>query len=119
MKFKDYLKAKKPNDDITLIVAKAIKDENTPRYHEAYLKTPIFTAREWGENERACERIILNDKAHSIDWLSGANWERKINGGFLSCLLVISEEDFAKLLPSKEQRENIVKYIESKMEVTP
>lgn len=115
MKVKEYLEQHKV-EKITLIKARARKDANTPFYHQEYQTTPIFYKDELERMESLMDYIILNDKQTPIDWLSNVGWTNWFNRGDLKCMLIISEEDFALLYPSETQRQDLIKYIDNKIE---
>lgn len=119
MKVKQYLEMCKASDEVTFIKARARKDAATPFYHAEYQGTSMMCAEEWlGRNvpSKLLESVILNDRQPPIQWLSGAPWDKQFEQGRLKCLLVISEEDFALLYPSEEQRTGTERYCESKMQ---
>ena len=118
MKVKDYLERIKKSTDVTFIKARAREDANSPFYHAEYQTTPIWKASEWmsyKNNERLMNSIVLNDKQMPIEWLSGAKWGTSVKNGHLKCLLVISEDDFALLYRSEDQRNSMEHYIEEKL----
>lgn len=118
MKVREYLEKLNGHDQVTFIKARARKDAHTPFYHAEYQTTPINMASDWlnPNNDRLLNSVVLNDRQHPIDWLSGANWGNAFKGGWLKCLLIISKDDFELLIP-ESQRESMEKHIESKMEV--
>lgn len=114
MKVREYLSKLGKNDDVTFIVARAVKDEHTPYYHEEYRTTPINPAWQWKDSSLN-ECFILNDEQPPIDWLSGAKWIVPFKQGRLKSILVISEEDFALLYKSKEQRKRLIEFIDEEI----
>ena len=111
MLVKEFLSNK--TGDVTFIKARARKDANTPFYHTEYQTTPIRRVNEWTGD--ILDYIILNDAQTPIDWLSGAPWKNSFDRGNLISLLVISPDDLELLYPSKEQRDSMIKYIDSKI----
>lgn len=112
MKFKDYAQRYLHKyDDVTFIVAKAVKDEHTPFYHSEYVTTPICLAYEWVDDTKFAEMNILNDNQCPIDWLSGASWRNSFKSGRLKSLLVISDEDIKKMY-SEKQAQSIIDFCE-------
>lgn len=103
MLFKDYAKRYlHMSDEVTFLVVRAVKDDHTPFYHAEYWTTPIYSVREWLDNEAASNRHILNDHQAPIDWLSGSNWNSAFKTGRLHSLLVTSDEDITKLYSEKQ-----------------
>lgn len=124
MKVKEYLErlAKSGRySEVTFIKARAREDNGAPFYHAEYQTTPIWNVDEWlsprYNNGRLLDSVVLNDKQMPIDWLSGSNWSDLVKCGRLRCLLVVSQEDFALLYKSKEQRESMEAYIEKKLAI--
>ena len=113
MLVKEFLINKPDYKNVTFIKARARKDANTPFYHPEYQETPIRMAYEWKGD--ILDYIILNDAQAPIDWLSGCKWKNAFDRGELISLLVISEEDFELLFPDKEQREDLIKSIDSQI----
>ena len=113
MLVKEFLSNKPDYKNVTFIKARARKDANTPFYHPEYQETPIRIACEWKGN--ILDYIILNNAPTPIDWLSGSRWKNAFDRGELISLLVISAEDFELLVPDKEQRDSIIKVIDSQI----
>jgi hypothetical protein len=113
MKVKEYLKKYNVTGDVTFIIAKAEKDENTPFYHSAYVTTPITHAT-WLEDKcpRMLDYVVLNDHQPPIDWLSGSNWNMPYSKGWLRCMLVTTEEELKKMY-SEEQAKSIERFCET------
>lgn len=112
MTVREYLTHLKSYDDVTFIVTKAVRDENTPFYHPEYRDTPIRMRWEWEMYDGAIlDAIILNDRQPTITWLSGVDWSNAIKENRLKCLLVIAEEDLIKLYNEKQAKE-LTEYIE-------
>lgn len=112
MTVREYLTHIKSNDDVTFIVARAVRDENTPFYHSEYRDTPIRMRWEWEMYDGAIlDAIILNDRQPTITWLSGVDWNIAIKENRLKCLLVIPPEDMSKLY-GKKQADGLIEYIE-------
>lgn len=117
MKVKDYLKRIDWDHDVTFIKARAREDAHSPFYHAEYQTTPIRPAREWYQNDRLMESVVLNDRQMPIDWLSGAPWGNMVNCGSLKCLLIVSQEDFRLLYNRKEDRESMERYIDKRLNI--
>ena len=119
MKVRQYLEKMDKVQQVTFIKARARKDAHTPYYHPEYQTTPINTVSEWmgNNNTRLLGSIILNDKQPPIDWLCGAQMGNAVHGGWLKCLLVISEEDFALLYGNEAQRGSMERFIDEHLEV--
>lgn len=111
----EYLKRMKKYDEVTFIIARAVKDDHTPYYHEEY-HTGSWCSVERVLNNCMADYIILNDRQPAITWLSGVDWNNDLRRGTLKRnFLVISEADFAKLIPSREQRASLIAYIDRKL----
>lgn len=112
MTVREYLTHIKSIDDVTFIVTRAVRDENTPFYHPEYRDTPIRMRWEWEMQDGAIlEAIVLNDRQPTITWLSGVDWNIAIKENRLKCLLVIPPEDMSKLY-GKKQADGLIEYIE-------
>ena len=111
MTVKTYLEMLNKPMDITFIKARARKDANTPRYHTEYQTTPLLSRIECKKEAILADYIILSDKQRPIDWLCAAPWDRP----WVLCLLVISPDDLALLYPNEEQRNGIIKDVDSKL----
>lgn len=113
----EYLKRMKKNDDVAFITARAVKDDNTPFYHAEY-HTGSWCRVEDVLGNCMADYIILNDKQPAISWLSGVDWNNDLRRGTLKRnFLVIKEADLETLVPSKEQREHMIKYIEGRLTI--
>ena len=113
MKFKEYAdKYLESMDNVTFLIAKAVKDESTPFYHPEYETTPIFKVIECKSMNYLLNMNILNDRQPPIDWLSGASWKNWFDEGFLKSFIVISDANLFELY-SKKQADEMLKYIET------
>ena len=113
MRVKEYLSQFDVYTKVTLIVAKAVKDEHTPGYHPEYRTTPINMICEWRPSD-LMDYHILNTKQCPIDWMSGAPWANDFKAGRLLSLLIISDEDM-KTLYSEQQANELIEYIGNKI----
>ena len=111
MKVRDYLKNFGKFKNVAFIEAIAREDGYK---HAEYRVTPMRSIEEW-ENSKILDYYILNDKQPPIDWLSGSSWLTSFNKGLFLSLLVINEENFIKLYADKEQREELIKFIDEKI----
>lgn len=118
MKVRDYLNKLSGNPDVTFIITRAVKDDNTPFFHAEYRETPIWKAKDWLEciNENLLDAIILNDNHPAFHWLCGVDWNIHIKGGSLKCMLIIYPEDMDKLFPGKAQQASMIRYIDTKLD---
>ena len=118
MKVRDYLQRLGQYQNVTFLIARAVKDDHSPFFHAEYRTTPMRMAKEWlsYNNEPILDSIVLNDKQQPITWLSGADWSGMIRSGLAVCLLVIHQTDFSLMYVSSEQRKHIVSYIEKKLD---
>lgn len=113
MTVKEYFEAF-PHKDTTFIIARAIKDGNTPFYHCEYRTTPLRSVDEWKHCKDIMECIVLNNKQPSITWLTGVDWNPNIQRGFYRCMLIIPQKDF-KTMYSEKQRNSMIEYIDNKI----
>ena len=113
MKVKEYLEQYPAATQVTFIKAMSKKDANTPFYHSEYQTTPIHSIWEWDGSD-IMDYLILNNKQHPIEWLSGTGWGNWFNKGHLISLLVISQEDLDKLY-NKEQGQSLIKSIDEQI----
>jgi hypothetical protein len=106
MLVKEYLQHFNKHDDVTFIIATAVKDEGTPKYHPEYRTTPFYTISELEDSE-IMNYYILNHKQAPIDWLSGVRWKIQFDRGNLISMLIAKEDDLELLLPTRQAKENI------------
>lgn len=101
--------------DVTFLIVRAVKDDNTPFYHAEYRTTVLQPVREWLKNEHKplLGAVVLNDNHPAMVWLSGVDWNNIIKRGLARCLLVVPPEDFAKLIPGDKQRADMEDYCEN------
>ena len=111
MKVKDYLQTHEWSE-VSFIIAKAVKDDNTPFYHPEYKTSALF--HKFEDMSYYNEYLILNDKAMPLDWLSGSPWGNAVRSGWAKCLLVINWKDLTTLF-CEEQANSIIEYIDSKI----
>ena len=112
MKVKDYLQTHEWNE-VSFIIAKAVKNETTPFYHAEYKTSSLL---HHFDNGLGCydDYVILNDNAMPIDWLSGASWGNAVRRGWAKCLLIIKWEDLTTLY-SEEQAKSLIEFIDKKI----
>ena len=91
MKAKEYLSRIGNNTKVTFVIAKAVKDENTPYYHTEYKTTPIFGVWEVEKHEWIEKYIVINAIHPPID-ITG-HWVREFNNGWLKCAIITTEQD--------------------------
>lgn len=105
MKPKEYLELIGVNEksivQLTFIIGRAVKDENSYGHHLEYRSTPIRTVWEWWSAPILNEYYLLNEAQPPID--NGCGWSNWYNKGHLKCFLVIPKEDLEKLYPTAEQ----------------
>lgn len=108
MLVKEYFETMNKYADVTFIKVRARKDANTPFYHPEYQTTPTWTVEEW-KSAKILDSIILNHNHPQIEWLCGGYLKH------VRCMLIISPEDFELLYPSAEQRQDLIEYIDKKI----
>ena len=114
VKVREYLDQFTTSSNISFIVTKAVKDEGSPFFHEEYHTSPMYYVSNLRELQWAMDMNVLNDHQPPIDWLCGAKWGTWYNKGWLTSMLIISDEDI-ELLYGKKQSESMLKYIEKEM----
>ena len=109
MLLKEYLEAANIErfKDLSLVVATAVRDNNSPYHHLQYFTTPIFTVEEWLEGK---EYIVLNPKQPPICTLTAPHFANMYNNGRLLSMLVITEEDIYKLYSPSQALEMLAEY---------
>lgn len=116
MKVKEYLqligKTENSSDSLTFVISRAVKDDNTPYYHEEYRTTPIRSIWEWCESD-IMNYIVLNPTQPPIDWLT-TGWNNRYKRGDLMSMLVIPKEDLYLIYPQKQADELII-FIDKKI----
>ena len=112
MKVKEWLESKGKNEQATFIIAKAVKDDNSPFYHKEYRTTPIFCVREWLQTNTTEKYIVINADHSPIDITNG--WVNWYKGGHLHCAILTTEEDLYTEM-SKEQAERMIAYYDKEV----
>ena len=107
MRLKEYLNGLNESDQVTFIIAKAVKDERSPFYHTEYKTTPMKCVWEWSAWEDGHDYIIANENHPPID-ITGT-WVNWYNRGDLKCSVIISEETL-RTLYKDEQAERMIKF---------
>ena len=107
MKLTEWLQSKGQNEQATFIIAKAVKDDNSPFYHTEYRTTPIYNVWEWLKTETAEKYIVINADHSPIDITNG--WVNWYKGGRLQCAIITTEEDLYTEM-SKAQAERMIAY---------
>ena len=105
MKVKEWLESKGTSEQATFIIAKSVKDDNSPFYHKEYKTTPICYVWEWLKTQTAETYIIINADHSPIDITNG--WVNWYKNGFLHCAIITTEEDLYREM-SKEQAERMI-----------
>lgn len=109
MLVKEYLELKGSKNNFTFIIQKAVKDDNSPFYHEEYKTTPIQNYYEWKHAEKFLHKYIVVKADHApIDptgvWL---NWYQQ---GDLNCCMITTEQDLITRYGDKQGQEMINYY---------
>lgn len=104
----EWLKTLNKNENATFIIAKAVKDDYSPMYHNEYRTTPIRPVYEWLQSEDGY--VVLNTEHPPID-ITG-NWEKWYRSGRLKCAVITTEDDLYKMYGDK-QGEEMLKYYDS------
>jgi hypothetical protein len=105
MKFKDYLEELVKRGDqynrVTVIVAKAVKDEHSPFYHTEFRTTPIRTVEEWLSFKDKFLTYQVINKDHSPIDITGY-WCNDYKKGQLKCCM-LADENYLSTMYSKMQ----------------
>lgn len=115
MKVKEYLQAigKIDGEQVTFVIAKAVKNEYSQFYHEEYRTTPIRSAYEWlREDSNTKDYIVLNGEQPPIAHITTKFWLNRFNTGHLSCLLITTEEDIRMIYSEPQATDVIAMYDE-------
>lgn len=103
---KEWLENLNKNEDVTFIIAKAVKDESSPMYHTEYRTTPIRPAHEWlSVDDRY---VVINPDHPPID-ITG-DWGKWYRNGGLTCAIITTIEDLYKMYGSKQGDEMLRHY---------
>lgn len=105
---KEWLETLNNNDEVTFIIAKAVKDDYSEMYHNEYRTTPIRPAYDW-LNVDEDRYIVLNTDHPPID-ITG-NWGKWYRSGRLKCAVITTKEDLYKMYGGK-QAEKMLSYYE-------
>lgn len=110
MTIREYLQKSQFNvADVTFIVQRAVKDENTPFYHDEYWTTPVRSVREWLEGEGFVDtHIVINADHPPID-VTGT-WGNWYKMGRLRCVVVTTEEELIKHYGEKQGKDMVAFY---------
>ena len=91
MKLTEWLQSKGENEQATFIIAKAVKNDYSPMYHNEYRTTPIRSVWEWLEGDTGEKYIVINADHAPID-ISGG-WTNWYKSGILHCAVITTEAD--------------------------
>ena len=103
MKLREFLSNKTKSCQYTLIIQKAVKDENSPFYIDMYRTTPIRNVQEWLEGTTADKYIVISKDHPPIDETAGV-WMGWYNNGTLGCCMVSTEQDLLTKYGEKQGR---------------
>ena len=103
---KEWLKTLSKNEEVTFIIARAIKDDYSPMYHKEYRTTPIRPVYEWLQSEDGY--VVINADHPPID-VTG-NWGKRYNSGRLKCAIITTEDDLCKMYGDKQGLEMLKHY---------
>lgn len=112
MKLREWLEKQGENDRVTIIIAKAVKDEHTPFYHNEYSTTPIWSVWEWLRGTSADKYFVTNANHPPIDVIGF--WQAEYKRGDLKCCMVTTEADIKTLYPNEEQAQQMIKMYDEK-----
>lgn len=110
MKLNEFLQKDKRND-YTFTIAKAVKDDETPFYHNEFYQTPIRFIDEWIDSNLK-DYIVINPDSCPID-ISGT-WQNWYKHGRLNCAIITTEKDlYAEY--SEQQAQDMIEYYDKKI----
>jgi hypothetical protein len=110
MTVRDYLNKHQNEASITFISLKAKKDDHSPFYHAEYRTTPISSAYDWAQNNKVCEKLVINADHPPID-VTGI-WVSHYKAGRLLCAMITTEEELVRLYGEAQGRRMVEFYIE-------
>ena len=103
---KEWLETLNKNEDVTFIIAKAVKDDYSPMYHKEYRTTPVRAVYEWLQGEDGY--VVLNPDHSQID-VTG-NWGKWYRNGRLKCAVITTKEDLYTMYGDKQGEEMLKHY---------
>lgn len=113
MNAREYLEKQAKNQQITFVIARAVKDEATPFYHYEYRTTPIRAAWEWlredGSGRRFGDNYLVINADHPPVDITGL-WVRNYKAGHLSCAVLTTEADLRTMYSEKQAADMIAYY---------
>lgn len=102
----EWLNTLNKNEEVTFIIAKAVKDDCSGMYHHEYRTTPIRPVYEWLQSEDGY--VVINTDHPPID-ISGS-WDKWYRSGRLKCAVITTDDDLYKLYGDKQGDEMIAYY---------
>ena len=109
MKVNEFLKHFK-SGEFTFTIAKTVKDEHTPFYHNEFYQTPVRNIDEWFKWDGAKDYIVINPDSCPID-IAG-NWQHWYKKGYLKCAIITTEKDL-KTKYSEQQANDMIKWYDN------
>lgn len=110
MRVIDYLNQLNPSDSVTFTIAKSVKDDNTPFYHNEFYQTPINSVWEWKKmNDSFLNNLVVKKDSAPID-ISGL-WDIRYKKGWTKCCIIESEESL-KTMYSEKQAQDMIEWYE-------
>lgn len=93
--------------DFTFTIMKAVKDDNTPFYHDEFYQTPIRIISDWLNGTSIDNYIVITPDSMPID-ITGCwcNWYKK---GHLLCCIVTTIEAL-ELKYKGKQLQDVIDY---------
>lgn len=93
MKAKEFIQ-QLPIGDVTFVIKKAVKDANSPFYHDEYETTSMCKTWEFTRETWLDRYIVVNPDHPPVD-VTG-HWVNAWKRGFLRCMMITTEEDLAR-----------------------
>jgi hypothetical protein len=111
MKLKEWLERKDKSQNATFLIARAVKDEHTPYYHDEFRTTPIRSVWEWLDSEMTDKYIIVCKDHAPID-TTGGGWMNWYKSGRLDCAIITTEKDVFTRYSESQGKEMLEMYDE-------
>ena len=110
MLVKEYLEImkEKNGNEFTFLIQKAVKDDNTPFYHDEYYQTPISGFYELIDKEFPKKYIVIKADHAPID-ITGV-WTSDYKKGWLNCCVITTEKDLITRYGEQQGRRMIEFY---------
>lgn len=104
MTIREYMDAVGDRGYYTFIIAKAVKDSNSPFYHWEYTDTPMMPRSEWRTWwNRLDEFWVLHPHRQPIDF--SGSWDGWYKAGHLECVVIVNDTEWEKMYKGEQGRD--------------